>query len=465
MIHRRDAMLRIGQLGLGGALSLPHLLAADSNTQRREGSRDLKVSGGRAKSCILIYLWGGPPQMDMWDPNPLAAQGIRSQFAPINTVVPGIDISEEMPLFARHTDQTAIIRSMSHNSNNHEPSVYRSLTGHTNPSLRVPRNNRTRVNHPNLGSVISALTPLGGMPCAVTIPRPIGHDGSTYAGTHAGWLGARHDPMEVEAAKETNAHVTHSMSLPAELSSTRLLARRGLLRVMEDQDRRYEANPTAGSFNGFREQAFSLLSSPQAKDAFSIDRESAKTRDRYGRNEWGESILMARRLIEAGVRLVTISWMYIQKSGNVANVWDNHGPFEGKSGYEMLKAEYCLPSLDRGFDALITDLSSSGLLDETLVAMFGEFGRTPKINKNSGRDHWGAIQSGVLSGGGIRGGCVHGRSDKDSAYPVSHPVSPEDMLATIYHALGISADSTIRDPTGRPHRAVDGGNALLELFG
>ena len=170
MIHRRDAMLRIGQLGLGGALSLPHLLAADSNTQRREGSRDLKVSGGRAKSCILIYLWGGPPQMDMWDPNPLAAQGIRSQFAPINTVVPGIDISEEMPLFARHTDQTAIIRSMSHNSNNHEPSVYRSLTGHTNPSLRVPRNNRTRVNHPNLGSVISALTPLGGMPCAVTIP-------------------------------------------------------------------------------------------------------------------------------------------------------------------------------------------------------------------------------------------------------------------------------------------------------
>ena len=221
---------------------------------------------------------------------------------------------------------------------------------------------------------------------------------------------------------------------------------------MEDQDRRYEANPTAGSFNGFREQAFSLLSSPQAKDAFSIDRESAKTRDRYGRNEWGESILMARRLIEAGVRLVTISWMYIQKSGNVANVWDNHGPFEGKSGYEMLKAEYCLPSLDRGFDALITDLSSSGLLDETLVAMFGEFGRTPKINKNSGRDHWGAVQSVFFAGGGVKGGNVIGASDRIGGYPIADPQTPENLGATIYRALGLPSTVAWHDKFNRPHQ-------------
>jgi len=463
MFHRRDAMMRLGQIGLGG-LTLPTLLAAEKSFANRKSPAGLKPTNGKAKACILIYLWGGPPQMDMWDPNPEAPVGIRSHFKPIDTSVPGIQISEEMPLFAQQTDKTAIIRTLSHDSNNHEPSVYRSLTGHINRSLRVPRNNRTRSNYPNVGSVISAFSPMGPMPCSVTIPRPIGHDGSTYAGTHAGWLGARHDPMEIEAAKETNANVTHSMALPSDLSATRLLARRGLLSVIEQQDRRYQSNATARSFDDFRAQAFSMLSSPKAKEAFSIDKEDPRTRDRYGRNEWGESILLARRLVEAGVRLVTISWMYIQKSGNVANVWDNHGSFEGKTGYGMLKAEYCLPSLDRGFHALMEDLSASGLLDETLVTMFGEFGRTPKINKKQGRDHWGAVQSAVFAGGGIQGGQVYGRSDRDSAYPASSPVSPEDMLATIYHAMGISPESLIQDPTGRPHRAVDGGTALTSLF-
>ncbi len=464
MLHRRDAMLRLGQLGMGG-LTLPALLEAEQALADQNPNARLQPSSGQAKACILIYLWGGPPQMDMWDPNPDAAEGIRSHFQPISTRIPGIQVSEEMPLFAQHTDKTAILRTLSHDSNDHEPSVYRSLTGKIDRSLRVPRNNRTRLNAPNLGSVVSAFSPLGPMPCAVTIPRPIGHDGSTYAGTHAGWLGARHDPMEFEAAKETNAEVAHSLALPDDLDSPRLLARQGLLNVIEQHERRYDANATAKSFDGFREQAFSMLSSPQAKEAFRIDKEDPKTRDRYGRNEWGESILLARRLVEAGVRLVTISWMYIQKSGNVANVWDNHGPFEGKTGYGMLKSEYCLPSLDRGFHALMEDLSQRGSLDETLVAMFGEFGRTPKINKNQGRDHWGAVQSGVLAGGGIQGGQVYGRSDRDSAYPVTQPVSPEDLLATIYHALGISPESEILDATARPHRAIDGGTPLLDLFG
>lgn len=462
MLHRRDAMLRLGQIGLGG-LTLPTLLEAEKAFAASQSTAHLKPTNGKAKACILIYLWGGPPQMDMWDPNPEAAEGIRSHFAPITTRTPGLQISEEMPFFSQLTDKTAIIRSLSHDSNDHEPSVYRSLTGHIDRSLRVPRNDRTRLNEPNLGSIVSAFTPLGPMPCSVTIPRPIGHDGATYAGTHAGWLGARHDPMEIEAAKETSAEVTHSMALPPDLSSARLISRFGLLDVIEKHEQRFETNPTARSFDGFREQAFSMLSSPKAKEAFRIDREDNKTRDRYGRNEWGESILLAKRLVEAGVRLVTISWMYIQKSGNVANVWDNHGPFEGKTGYEMLKAEYCLPSLDRGFHALMEDLSATGQLDETLVAMFGEFGRTPKINKNQGRDHWGAVQSAVLAGGGVQGGRVYGRTDRDSAYPVSDPVSPEDMLATIYHALGISPDSTIYDPTNRPHRIVEG-TALTELF-
>ncbi len=462
MLHRRDAMIRLGQVGVGG-LSLPTLLELEHATGSEIGRHHLVPSGGQAKSCILIYLWGGPPQMDLWDPNPEAPDGVRSLFDPIDTAVPGIQVSEEMPLFAQHTDKTAIIRSYTHDSNNHEPSVYRSLTGKIDRTLRVPRNNRTRKYFPNVQGVVSAFTPLGEMPASVTIPRPIGHDGSTYAGTHAGWLGGRYDPMEVAAALETKEKPTHSMRLPADLSDTRLLARRGLLDVIERADQRFQTDPVAAGMDGFREQAFSMLSSPKAKQAFDIEQVDAVTRDRYGRNEWGESILMARRLVDAGVRLVTISWMYFAKNRNVSNVWDNHGGIDGKNGYEMLKADFCLPSLDRGFHALMEDLSESGQLDETLVAMFGEFGRTPKINKKVGRDHWGAVQSTVLAGGGIQGGQVYGTTDRDSAFPTSKPVSPEDMLATMHHALGISPQSEIFDAVGRPHRIVDG-RPVVELF-
>lgn len=463
MLHRRDAMLRLGQLGLG-ALTLPQLLQFEKAQAAGGRQAVLHASPGRAKSCVLIYLWGGPPQMDMWDPNPLAAEGIRSHYAPINTVVPGIDISEELPLFAKYTDRTAIIRSLSHGSNDHEPSVYRSLTGDWKPNLRIPTNHRNRDDAPNLGSVISAFSPNLGMPTTVTIPRPIGHEGVTYSGTYAGYLGAKHDPFEIAAAGESQSGPTHSMQLQAELDQRRLLARRGLLAVVEDQDRRFETDPIGQGYNEFREQAFGMLSAAKAKAAFNLDLETDATRDRYGRNEWGESILMARRLVEAGVRLVTISWMYIQKSGNVANIWDNHGPFEGLTGYGMLKAQYGLPTLDRGFAALMDDLSNTGMLDETLIAMYGEFGRTPKINPHQGRDHWGAVQSGVLAGGGIKGGEVYGTTDRDSAYPTSKPVSPEDMLATIYYAMGIAPESEIIDPLGRPHRVV-AGQPLTSLFG
>lgn len=457
MFHRRDAMMRLGQIGLG-SLSLPRLLQAEQTRGTTAPARSPS-----AKSCILIYLWGGPPQQDMWDMKPLAAEGIRSQFQPIPTVVPGIDVCEHLPLFARHTDKTAIIRSLTHDSNNHEPSVYRTLTGRVNNTLVVPRNQRNRNDFPNIGSIVSYFTPLGPMPAAVTIPRPIGHDGSTYSGTYAGFLGGRYDPMEVAAAEETREKPTHSIALPPEIQEPRLLARRGLLNVIEATDRRYQSAKGARGMDSYREQAFGMLASPIAKRAFNLDLEDPRTRDRYGRNEYGESILLARRLVESGVRLVTISWMYIQKSGNVANVWDNHGPFEGLTGTNMLKAYYCLPSLDQGYSALMDDLQSRGLLDETLVAMWGEFGRTPKLNPSQGRDHWGACQSAVLAGGGVQGGQVYGSSDKDAAYPSTSPVSPEDMLATVYHALGLPDDAELRDPLNRPHRLVDG-RPLTELF-
>jgi hypothetical protein len=452
MLNRRDAMVRLGRIGLG-SMTLPGLLRAES----------ARATPGKAKSCILIYLWGGPPQQDMWDMKPNSPVGVRSLFQPIPTVVPGIDVCEHMPNFARHTDKVALIRSLSHDSNNHEPSVYRTLTGHINNTLAVPRNQRNRRNHPNLGSVVSYFTPFGAMPASVTIPRPIGHDGVTYSGTYAGFLGGRHDPMEVAAAEETPEKPTHPVTLPEDMAESRLLARQGLLQAVEQAERQLETTRSLRDLDSYRQQAFSMLSSPEAKRAFRIELEDPKTRDRYGRNEWGEAILLARRLVEAGVRLVTISWMYIQKGGNVANVWDNHGPFEGHTGTEMLKQVYCLPSLDQGFAALMEDLSSCGLLDETLVAMWGEFGRTPKLNNAGGRDHWGAVQTACLAGGGIRGGQVYGASDKDAAYPTANPVSPEDMLATVYYALGIDPDATMRDPLNRPVRVVDG-TPLTALF-
>lgn len=460
MLHRRDAMLRLGRFGLG-ALTLPQLLRVEATM----ASNDIVARpAAPAKSCILIYLWGGPPQQDMWDMKPDSAPGIRSHFRLIPTVVPGIDVCEHLPLLAQHTDKTALVRSVTHDSNNHEPSVYRTLTGRINNTLAVPRNKRNRNDFPTMGSVVSYVTPLGAMPASVTIPRPIGHDGVTYSGTYAGFLGGRHDPMEVAAAEETNEKPTHSIALPTDVQESRLLARRGLLNVIEQIDRRMQTDHLVTGLDSYRELAFSMLSTPTAKRAFNLELEDPRTRDRYGRNEYGDSILLARRLVESGVRLVTISWMFIEKSGNVANVWDNHGPFQGLSGTDMLKAYYCLPSLDRGLSALLEDLSGRGLLDETLVAAWGEFGRTPKLNAAQGRDHWGACQTALFAGGGIRGGTVYGSSDRDAAYPRSNPVSPEDLIATVYQALGIPTEIEMRDQLNRPHRLVDG-RAIGELFG
>jgi len=357
----------------------------------------------------------------------------------------------------------AIIRSLTHESNNHEPSVYRTLTGRINNTLVVPRNQRSRGDFPNIAAVVSAMTGLGDIPASVTVPRPIGHSGVTYAGTYAGFLGPQFDPMEMQAAADTGEKPTHPLALASDMSQARLQARHGLLKVLEGVDRHFDCQTRTGGIDSFREQAISMLTSPRAKRAFNLNLEHPRTRDRYGRNEYGENFLLARRLVEAGVRLVTISWMYVGPSGRVANVWDNHGPFEGKNGTEMLVQEYCLPSLDRGFSALVEDLSAAGSLDETLIALFGEFGRTPKLNPANGRDHWGACQSAVLAGGGIRGGQIYGSSDHDAAYPKTNPVSPEALLATIHKALGIDHDALIYDLTNRPHHLVEGA-PLVDLF-
>jgi hypothetical protein len=463
MLNRRDAMLRLGHVGFGG-LALPTLLAG----QTVAASKSVERHPPTADSLIYLFLWGGPPQQDMWDMKPDAPDGIRSQFKPIDTVVPGIRICDQMPLFAKHTDKTAIIRSISHPSNNHEPSVYHMLTGRTNNTLVVPRNQRTRKEYPNLASVVSYFTPAGPMPAAVTVPRPIGHDGVTYAGTYGGFLGPRFDPVEQAAAKNAKDAVAHPTTPLPDLSQTRLQARHGLLKLLQEQDRKLQSGKAGQDLDEFRGQAMRMMTSDAVRRAFAIDEEPPALRDRYGRNEYGECFLLARRLVEAGVKVVSICWVYITPSGAVSNVWDTHGgvgALGGVGGFAMLKEKYCLPPLDRGLSTLLEDLSDRGMLSRTLVAAIGEFGRTPKINPNAGREHWGACQSALLAGGGIRGGQVYGSSDKLAAYPKDSPVSPEDYLATIYHALGLPPELEVPDREGRPHRIVENGRPVLNLFG
>jgi Protein of unknown function (DUF1501) len=458
MLHRRDAMIRLGSLDLG-ALTLPGLLRANTGPAARPTPKR------RAKACIYIFLWGGPPQQDLWDMKPEAPQGIRSLFQPIKTCVPGIEICDQMPRLAQHTDKIAIVRSVTHNSNVHEASCYHMLTGRQNPTLISPRNQRRRTDFPMLGSVASYFTTSGGMPASVTIPRPIGHDGVTYAGTYAGFLGPRHDPLELKAAPNSNDQPAHAGAGP-DLDSSRLIARHGLLNMLEMQERRLQDGRATEAFGAFQEQAFRMLSSPAAKRAFNMELEPPAIRDAYGRNEYGESFLLARRLVEAGVTLVSVIWMYFMPTGRIANVWDNHGGTGGLgsiTGYAMLKEKYCIPPLDQAYAALLEDLSLRGLLDETLVVAVGEFGRTPKINATQGRDHWGMCQSALLAGGGVRGGQIYGATDKQAAYVKDNPVSPEDFLATIYAALGIAPQAEIHDRDGRPYRVVDG-NPVESLF-
>jgi hypothetical protein len=372
-----------------------------------------------------------------------------------------------MPLLARHMDKVAVIRSLNHPSNVHESSVYHTLTGKQNPTLVSPRNVRRRSDFPNFASILAAFSPPGPLPASVTLPRPIGHDGITYAGTHAGFLGPRHDPMELKEAPNSNDRPAHAVALPEGLDTTRLIARRGLLDLIDRQDRWLQQDRGSEALRGFYEQAFRMVSSPAAKRAFDLDLEPSALRDRYGRNEYGESFLLARRLVEAGVRVVSVIWMYFMPNGRISNVWDNHGGIGGLgniSGYAMLKEKYCIPPLDRAYSALLEDLALRGLLDETLVVTLGEFGRTPKINNAQGRDHWGMCFSALLAGGGVRGGQVYGASDKIAAYPKDNPVSPSDLLATIHHAMGLSPDAEIHDREGRPHRICDG-KPITALFG
>jgi hypothetical protein len=448
-LSRRDA-LRAGALALTG-VGLPDLFAGRSAAEQA----GIQAAGfGRARSCILIFMWGGPSQLDTWDPKPEAPEGIRGPFRPIATRTPGLWISEHFPRLAQQTHRLAVVRSLSHDDPAHLSTAHRVLTGHLAPTPYSDAAGPSPKDWPHLGSLVARVRPRGGaLPTAVTMPWTVAHPaapGGKAPGQDAGWLGKAFDPFRVEGDPNAPGFQVAGLGLPEGVSHERLGRRRDLL----GREAMGEL-PGAGAkaWQGMQGRALDALVSAEARGAFQVDREDPKVRDRYGRHIHGQCLLLARRLVEAGVALVTVNW-----HDDGQNFWDTHG-----DNFNQLKGRL-MPPADQGLSALLEDLDQRGMLDETLVVWVGEFGRAPKISGgNSGREHWPRCYSGVLAGGGVRGGQVFGASDRWAAYPARDPVGPDDLGATILSALGIDPATEVRDPVGRPLR-INSGTPITALF-
>jgi hypothetical protein len=454
-IPRRE-LLRIGGLNLLG-LSLPSLL--NSRTQGAlVAARD--PTFGRAKNVIYLWLQGGPPQHETFDPKPDAPLEIRGPFKPISTNVPGIQFCELLPRIASQADKLAVVRSMSTDDNTHDTSGYWVLTGNKYESGSAREIKPS--DWPYFGSVVKMLKPATRVPALSTVWIPDImrlNDNVRPAGQTAGFLGAQWDPDRFIGDPASDNYQVEGLGLQNDISPLRLRSR---LSLFEQVGRHLDAAEKSGAvrnFDDIRQAAFGLLTSGQARDAFQVRKEPEHVRQRYGKNRWGQCVLLARRLIEAGARLVHVGWPRDPGDTAVDNpLWDTHS-----QNADRLQDVLC-PMFDVGFSALIEDLDQRGLLSETLVVAVAEFGRTPKINGFGGRDHWGPVFSFVMAGAGISGGQVYGSSDKNGGYPASNRVQPQELSATIFHLLGIGHDATFRDRTGRP-LLVSNGQPLWKLLG
>jgi hypothetical protein len=450
-LTRREVM-RVGAIGLGG-LSLPRLLGASDAL-----AREVKApSKPRARSVVILYLSGGPSQLDMWDMKPEAPLEVRGTFRPIETRVPGIQICEHMPRMARVADKFTIIRSMSHEEAEHIRAGYWLMTGA--PLLRpvVQASGMRREDRPHIGAVLSRFpkgSGSGSAPPFVTIPEYISPVGVARPGQHGGFLGAEADPYLVSSDPNLPDYSPGELSPSIGLSRVRLAERRSLLQSVEQRLGYLGDSPAGRNLVSYYSRAFDMVLSPAARRAFDVAEEPAATRDRYGRHIFGQSVLVARRLVEAGVRLVQVNFVRHDK-GKGGQGYDSHSVPPNPPHLEWAKTEL-LPPTDAAFSSLVEDLDDRGLLDETLVIMMGEFGRTPRFNKDGGRDHWPQCYSAVLAGGGIKGGQIYGSSDKLAATPLSDPVSPEDLLATLYHVVGLDLQTMMHDLQGRPFPIASG---------
>ena len=400
---------------------------------------------GRAKSVLFILMSGGLSQLDSLDPKPQAPPEIRGEFSTIHTTVPGIMVSEHLPLLAQQMERWSIVRSMSHTEHNHLLATHVALTGRPTP---VPRGAsdldrvQSRTDFPNMAAALDYVRPsTGGIPTGVSLPNYYIEGPLTWPGQYSGFLGPKHDPWQINQDPNDANFKVDALSLQAGMTPQRLQSRRELLDQI-NHPRQLEFDRPSCSFVQQQDVAFSLLTSAKITTSFQIDRESPETRDRYGRNKFGQSILLARRLVEASVPV-------IQASMGIVQTWDTHVDNWGRLKTTLL------PQVDRGLAALMDDLSTSGLLDQTLVIVMSEFGRTPKVSHLPGetlpgRDHWAAVYSLLAAGAGARGGQVLGQSDAIAAYPVSRSWSPADLCTTVYNALGVSEEAHLMDPLGRP---------------
>lgn len=478
----RRSLLEAGGAGLFG-LSLPRLLQAETTSVQRPA---------KARSVIFLMLFGGPSQLETFDLKPHAPTKIRGPFSPTSCKTPGLLISDQLQRLAACSDKFCVVRTMTHPYNDHSGGAHYIQTG---KQWSIPIGggfNATPRDWPSMGSVVEYLSQhepqlfspppagraagpapsAGNLPAYVVAPNFLGRL-QEYSiqlrrpGEYAGWLGRGYDPLTTTIDKRSakdNPYVRactddelnyqiQGLSLPAELTLDRVARRQTLSQQLDDRLRALESSPQLAALDNFQSRAFSLATSPQTRQALDIRQEPPELRDKYGRNLFGQSVLLARRLVEAGVRYVTVHFDCPDGYG-----WDSH------IHSDQVKS-HLLPALDNALASLLQDLADRGLLDETLVVCLGEMGRTPQANDRWGRNHWSTLFPAVLAGAGIRGGTVYGASDKDAAYPLDQPTSPEDLAATVYHALGIDHHLQLPEATGRPVSIVEGGQPIEAIFG
>lgn len=463
----RREFLRVGGAAMLG-LTLPEFLSleAAAATVAPAGRNGF----GGAKSVILIFLQGGPSHLDIWDPKPDAPANIRGEFKAIKTNVPGIWLSETMPMLAQQADKFTLMRSVSYTPAglfNHTAAMYQMLTGYTpdkvspNGQLEPP----SPADYPNVGSQIARIKPpeVPMLPF-VMMPRPLQESNIIGKGGTAGFLGKAYDPYYM--FQDPNQPMKlEDLTLRPEISSQRLERRASLRDTVDDAMPELEKAVSSYALDSYYHKAFDLILSGRARKAFDLTEETDKMRDRYGRHTFGQGALMARRLIEAGTRFVQMNWPAVANGNPLVDAWDTHA-----ANFGPLRNLHC-PKLDRTLSALLEDMSQRGLLKDTLVLAIGEFGRSPRLgvstsgngNAPDGRDHWPYCYTGLIAGAGVRGGQLYGKSDATGSSPVENPVHPTDILATVYHTLGIDPSTLVNNNLGQPRELVKG-KPILGLF-
>jgi len=410
---------------------------------------------GKAKSCIILFAWGGMSHLETWDPKPEGPKEIRGSFDTIQTATPGIHIGEHMPYLAKQTNKLAIVRSMHHGSSAHGKAMYWNFTGHKPPQSDTAANlPPSSSDWPSLLSVISKFKSAPpGLPSSIRIPYPLVDNGTLQAGEYGGWLGSSYNPIVIRTPKGkefggVSRDLGASRIDPKEAIDRKVLSSR--LGLLGHLDQFQGIGNSVTDMNYFRNLATDMLMSPNVRNAFDLDLESQATKDKFGNHICGQSMLLARRLVQAEVPIVTVACSAGDLNGSAGDHWDTHA-----DNFNRIK-NTMLPAFDRPAAALLDDLDERGMLDETLVVFLTEFGRTPKINKNAGRDHYPSCYSVAFAGAGIQGGQVYGKSDKSGSEPAENACGPADLHATIFEAFGINHKTTITDRLGRPFPISDG---------